>query len=98
MRRMTLLALGFLAATGCVANDEETDGKDDIGISDGKADGENPSDCEKAQIVAYLNEGASSEKLQESGLHSRAADAIVRHRDGADGTFGTEDDDTFDSI
>lgn len=98
MRHLPMFALGLLVATGCVANDEATDGIDDVGISDGKADGENPTDCEKAQIVSYLNEGASSEKLQENGLHSRAADAIAKHRDGEDGTFGTADDDTFDSI
>ena len=99
MRHLSLIAVGLLAATGCVANDEaETDGIDDVGVSDGKADGENPTACEEAQIVAYLNEGATSAKLQERGLHSRAADAIVKHRDGADGVFGTEDDDAFDSI
>lgn len=98
MRHLSLIAIGLFAATGCVANDEETDGIDDVGVSDGKADGENPSACEEAQIVSYLNEGAPSSKLQEDGLHSRAADALVKHRDGADGRFGTEDDDKFDSI
>jgi hypothetical protein len=98
MRHLSLIALGLLAATGCVANDDETDGIDDVGVSDGKTDAENPSDCEKAQIVAYLNEDRSSEKLQENGLHSRAADAIVKYRNGADGAYGTEDDDKFDSI
>jgi hypothetical protein len=31
MRHLSLIAIGLLAATGCVANDEETDGIDDAG-------------------------------------------------------------------
>ncbi len=98
MRHLSLIAIGLFAATGCVANDEETDGADDVGVSDGKTDAENPTDCEKAQIVAYLNEDISADKLKENGLHSRAAEGLVKHRDGADGTYGTEDDDKFDDI
>jgi len=98
MRTLPLFALAIAAATGCVADDQATDGIDDVGITDGKADGENPTECERTQIVSFLNEGASAAKLEDAGLHARAAKAIAKYRDGADGTFGTEDDDLFDSI
>ena len=97
MRHATLLALSLVAATGCVSEDA-TDGKDDVGLSDGKADGEQLTACEKAAIVSYLNEGVSAAALEEAGVHSRAAKNLTTHRNGQDQRFGTSDDDLFDTI
>ena len=97
MRHATLLALSLVAATGCVS-EQATDGKDDVGLSDGKADGEELSACEKAAIVSYLNGGVSAAALEEAGVHSRAAKNLITHRDGQDQRFGTQDDDAFDTI
>ena len=97
MRHATLLALSLVAATGCVS-EEATDGKDDVGLSDGKADGEQLTACEKAAIVSYLNEGVSAAALVEAGVNSRAAKNLTTHRDGQDRRFGTPDDDKFDTM
>lgn len=97
MRHATLLALTLVAATGCVA-DESPDGIDEPGITDGKADGSELTACERDAIVSFLNEGPSADALEEAGLHARAAGNLAAHRDGADGRFGTEDDDLFDSV
>lgn len=86
-----------LAMTACVASDAP-DSKDDVGLGAGKADGEELSDCQKREIVAYLNEGISADALEGAGIHTRAANNLVAHRDGADGSFGTDDDDLFDSV
>jgi hypothetical protein len=97
MRHASLLALSLAAlVTGCVS-DESPDGIDEDGFGAGKADGEELTACEKDAIITYLNEGPSAEKLQEAGVHTRAANALVKYRDGADGEFGTEDDNKFDS-
>lgn len=98
MRHFTLLALTLVAATGCVADDASPDGIDEPGISDGKADGTELSDCEKKAIVDYVNAGHSADELEAAGVHARAAQNLAAHRDGEDGVFGTEDDDLFDDI
>ena len=94
MRHATALCL-LLAA--CIA-DDSPDGIDDVGVDGGKADGSQLTECETREILAYLNEGVSAAALKEAGVHERAANALVAHRDGADGRFGTEDDDKFDAI
>ncbi|MBA3464622.1 MAG: hypothetical protein H0T46_32115 [Deltaproteobacteria bacterium] len=97
MRHASLLALSLAAlVTGCLS-DDSPDGIDDQGFGTGKADGEELTACEKDAIITYLNEGHSAEKLEEAGVHTRAAASLVKHRDGADGLFGTEDDNKFDS-
>ena len=97
MRHAALLALSLFAATGCVS-DEVTDGENDVGLSDGKADGEQLSACEKQAIVKYLNEGVTASALETAGVHARAAKNLTRHRDGADARFGSADDDLFDDV
>lgn len=95
MRHLTALSLALLAA--CVAEDSP-DAIDEIGVGDGKADGSQLTECEAREILAYLNEGVTADALKEAGVHDRAANALVAHRDGADGEFGTADDDLFDTI
>jgi hypothetical protein len=97
MRTPARSAVCLALVTACVAGGSP-DGKDDEGLGAGKADGEELSDCEKGAIVAYLNEGVTEDKLIDAGVHDAAAKALVAHRDGADATFGTEDDNKFDSI
>jgi hypothetical protein len=98
MRNATLLAIALVAATGCVADTDSPDGADEEGLSGGKADGSELTDCEKDAIVTYLNEGVTRDELEEAGVHSRAAKNLTKHRDGADGQFGTADDNLFDSV
>lgn len=92
------LALAVAAVSGCVSDEDSPDGIDDVGAHGGKADGSELTECEAREIVAYLNEGASADALKAAGVHDRAATELAAHRDGADGRFGTEDDDLFDSI
>lgn len=86
-----------LILLGCVDAEESPDGIDDRGVS-GKADGSQLSDCETTQILALLNGGISADELARAGVHTRAANGLAAHRDGADAAFGTEDDDLFDTI
>jgi len=89
--------LAALVFTACVS-DGASDGKDDVGLTSGKADGEEISDCAKREIPAYLNAGHDAAALVAAGIHERAAKNLTEHRDGADGQFGTDDDDLFDSV
>lgn len=88
--------------TGCVADgdggEDIPDGIDETGLNAGKADGTQLTECEKTEIVNYLNGGVTEAELRAAGLHARAAGKLIKHRDGADGQVGTADDDTFDSI
>jgi hypothetical protein len=99
MRKMVSLLVATTAATGCIASDESPDGIDeDAGIAAGKADG-SLTECQLAAIVAYLNTAELTvEALEEAGVHSRASENLMKHRAGADGAVGTEDDDAFDTI
>src|SRR5690606_20095941 len=87
MRHWTSLGLALPAA--CVAEDSP-DRIDEVGLGGGKADGVELSECEAREIVAYLNEGVTADELKDAGVHARAASALVAHRDGPDGQFGTE--------
>ena len=91
------VAVTSFAASACLS-DGETDGRDDDALGAGKADGEELSDCAKREIPAYLNGGVSRDALLAAGIHERAAQNLTAHRDGADGQFGTDDDDLFDTI
>lgn len=101
MRLAASLALALLSTAltvpGCVS-DDATDGRDDVGLQGGKADGEELSDCAKREIPAYLNSGVTRDALETAGVHGRAAENLVAHRDGADDSFGTADDDLFDTL
>ena len=100
MTKRTLgLLVSILALGGCVSELDSPDGIDDVGVvPGGKADGGDYSACELGAVVSWLNEGPSVDTLKEAGVHTRAARNLVAHRDGADGVFGTEDDDLFDDI
>jgi hypothetical protein len=81
------------------AEQASPDTRDALGVvPGGKADGSSYDPCELDAVVAWLNEGPSAESLREAGVHTRAARNLAAHRDGADGAFGTADDDRFDDI
>ncbi|MCA9605231.1 MAG: hypothetical protein KC619_06540 [Myxococcales bacterium] len=101
MRRFAIRALLLcLALTGCAMEGAESpDGIDEVGVvSGGKADGSDYLPCELDAVVDRLNAGATADEIRGWGVHSRAATNLAAHRDGADGLFGTEDDDLFADI
>ena len=51
-------------------------------------------------VLGLLNHSATTFELLDLdvGLDRRAAENLIAHRDGADGTFGTVDDDSFDDV
>jgi len=56
-------------------------------------------DCGETALLAWLDDPATTaDDLKDAGVYSRAADEIIRYRDGADGQPGTADDQHFDSL
>ncbi|MFH1436900.1 MAG: phospholipase D-like domain-containing protein, partial [Pseudomonadota bacterium] len=93
---LSLVALMIIAS--CDAGEQSPDGEDDTAFPNGKAD--SPwSECEMSQVVAYVNNPEIGyQDLRDAGVHKLAAKNIIAHRDGPDGTAGTQDDDLFDDI
>lgn len=98
MRLVLASSVAALALVGCVDEELGPDGIDDVGATTGKADGAPLSECESRELLAYLNDGTSADALIDAGVHTQAARRLAAHRDGADATFGTTDDNAFDSI
>lgn len=97
-KRILGVLFSALALGGCVA-DASPDGPDEVGVvPGGKADGSDYSACELEAVVTWLNEGPTASLIAEAGVHTRAANNLAEHRDGADGAFGTEDDALFGDI
>lgn len=91
-------AFVFSALAGCVADEATSpDGIDDRAIT-GKADGSQLGECEATKVLELLNRGTTADELHAAGVHTRAANELAEHRDGADATFGTADDDLYDTI
>lgn len=57
-------------------------------------------DAQVRQILNFLNDCGTTESLLDGdvGLDSDAAEALVSHRDGADQTCDTGDDDAYDDL
>jgi hypothetical protein len=89
--------LYLLLTVGCTG--VEGDERDDsFGGKGAKEDGLYSS-CQLAEVLKLTNESTTTAaKLEEIGLASGAANAIVKHRDGADEQIGTGDDDLFDDL
>ena len=91
----TLLAFTSLACTvtGCTGASDD----DNVDAISGHIAAGSP---EEAAVLALVNDPAVDQPLldDEVGLDVRAATNIIDHRDGADATVGTADDDLFDSI
>lgn len=95
---MKRLALPILLMTvGCTG--VEGDAKDDsFGGDQAKSDGMYSS-CQLAEVLKFVNESTSTTgQLEDQGLSSEAAGAIVKHRNGPDGDPGTGDDDIYDDL
>lgn len=89
------------ALAGCAAETAagSPDGRDDVGLTAGKADGTEFNDCELEGVVTWVNDpGTTVEILKDAGVHSRAAGNIIEHRNGDDGAYGTDDDRPFEDI
>ncbi len=99
--RRSLLSISLLTslAFGCSDTVDSPDGEFDEVFVDGKADGSGYEECEVEEVVALLNrEATTTESLRSGGVHTRAANNLIAHRDGEDGEAGTADDDLFDDI
>jgi len=93
----TFLA-ALLVLTGCTASvDLDFDSADGAAASVAALEGTRVG----YGVLRLLNdgEGTSFELLDDAvALDRRAANNLVAHRDGADGVFGTRDDDLFDTL
>jgi phosphatidylserine/phosphatidylglycerophosphate/cardiolipin synthase-like enzyme len=88
------------AAASCVSDAEIEDGENDA-FPSGKADGGiDEGSPEALGVLALVNDPAETAATLKAGAHItiRAAGNIVHHRDGADATPGTDDDDRFDTL
>jgi phosphatidylserine/phosphatidylglycerophosphate/cardiolipin synthase-like enzyme len=98
--RPWLCAASLLAVVpGCMEAEVE-DGVDDA-FPSGKADGGiDEGSPEALGVLRLVNDKTETAATLKSGAHvtSRVAGNIVKHRDGADATAGTSDDDTFDTL
>ncbi|NOY93252.1 MAG: hypothetical protein GXP55_18865 [Deltaproteobacteria bacterium] len=90
----------LLVLTGCTASvdlDANSDSAEGVSGSTSALEGTR----EGYGVLLLLNdgEGTSFELLDDAvALDRRAAENLVAHRDGADGVFGTRDDDLFDTL
>lgn len=98
MKHMKQCAALLSFAAACTSAGPEADGKDDVALGDGKADGGGGgySAAEIAGAVRVANTLTLNQLDHDVGLDSRAAKNIIAHRAGADGQLGTADDDLFD--
>src|ERR1041385_8743286 len=88
-----------LTISSCTDQDIE-DGENDA-FPSGKADGGiDEGSPEAIGVLAMTNDpGITAAQLKsDAHLSTRAANNIIKHRDGADGTAGTSDDDPFDTL
>jgi len=102
IRRYAIPSL-LLALAGCMAPTTPTggspDGRDEVGVTAGKADGTPFTECELEAVVVRVNDPSTSARtLKDAGVHSRASNNIIEHRNGDDGEPDTEDDSTFEGI
>lgn len=100
MRHCPLLVALLLAFGGCgiEAENEATDGIDDVAVPPDKADSPY-TECQLAQVLAWVNDPATTyDVLRQAGVAKTAAKNVIAHRDGADGQAGTADDDRFDDL
>jgi len=99
-RRAFSVLFTIAALSGCAMEAADSpDGIDDVGVvPGGKADGSDYSPCELTAVVDGLNAGPSAEEIYAWGVHRRASNNLASARDGADGVFGTGDDQLFGNI
>ncbi len=95
------LALLLTLTPACApGGDDPLDGAD-APFPGGKADGGiDASSPEARAVLSLVNDPlvGFAELDDDAGLNKRAAENIIDHRNGADGTVGTADDDAFDDL
>ena len=75
---------------------ESPDGRDDIALVGGKADGITISECHSNRILGFVNQADTDyAALRAIDVHGAASRRIPAARDGADATPGTSDDVVF---
>lgn len=89
-------------AVGCgdasVPVEQSPDAKDASALPYGKADSPY-SECELDHVVLWLNDPTTdAETLKATGVHARAVNNLIEHRNGPDGQLLTSDDDFFGNI
>jgi phosphatidylserine/phosphatidylglycerophosphate/cardiolipin synthase-like enzyme len=98
----TVLAALFLSLVfGCAGSEEELspDGELEDGVSAGKADGSEFSDCELALVLDWVNDPATTaEVMQGAGVHTRAARNIAEYRDEIDENHLFDDIEELDDV
>jgi len=104
MRRLAsitgILSTVLVFGPACLSPDLAEDGENDA-FPNGKADGGiDEGSPEALGVLALVNDPSMTTAALKSTAHitTRAAGNITGHRDGADGTPGTTDDDTFDTL
>ena len=88
----TILILGTLASlSACVADTTTTLGNAGSALTEEELN---------AKVLEMLNHSSTTLKVLDidAKLTKTAATSLIAHRDGPDATFGTADDDLFDSI
>jgi N-acetylneuraminic acid mutarotase len=98
---LACLAVALWLAPACATDEPGLEDGEHDSFGSGKADGGfDPDSVEARGVLAAVNESwVDADLLHTDGqLSSRAARNIIAHRDGADGVFGTADDDPFDTL
>ncbi len=92
------LAICLLLTVGCTSGNEGDAKDDSFGGDNIKADG-SYSSCQLAEVLKLANESTTTvDTLTGYGVAEKAATKIIAHRDGADATAGTGDDNIFDTL
>ena len=97
MRTMRWVGLALtVAVVGCGSADDDGIGANSEDVIDGVTEGS----PEALAVLALVNDPAVTfaELDDAAKLDRRAAENIIEHRDGADATVRTEDDDLFETV
>ncbi|MFK7927448.1 MAG: hypothetical protein AB8H79_04630 [Myxococcota bacterium] len=97
MTKMTVLTVFCLGALACGAPADPFAGATEDGGSTAKMEDGSP---EALGVIAFLNDADTTYEMLDTtvGLDRRAAESIIAHRNGPDGTLGWLKDSLFTSI
>lgn len=80
--KILLSSFLLFSAAACAPQEEEEDPIDEVGISDGKADGATLSACESTEILKLVNDtDTTAASLRALGIGSNSARNIITRRD-----------------
>jgi hypothetical protein len=91
IRVVSVCCFAALAACASTSTTDERDAEFGVTIDQLSA-------AERDGVLALVNTASLAVLDVDAGLDARAARNIVGHRDGADATFGTDDDDRFGDL